>query len=149
MRRLGLALILLAAAPSRPSGAADAEKVTYLPAAQVRAAFAKGMPLLEVEGYKVHASRREGPGQAEVHLLDTDIVYVLEGTATVVTGGRVLGPHEIAPQEVRGSGIDGGASVELAPGDVLVIPDGLPHWFRDVRGPLLYYVVKVTRPEGK
>jgi hypothetical protein len=55
------------------------------------------VPLLETAGYKIHASRREGPGMAEVHVRDTDIVYVLEGTATVVTGGDVMEGRETAP----------------------------------------------------
>src|SRR5262245_65701757 len=90
------------------SAGAAATAVTYLPAADVTAAFAKGRPLLEVDGYKIHASRREGPGQAEVHTRDTDVIYVLEGNATIVTGGTVVAPNPIATEEIRGTSIDGG-----------------------------------------
>ena len=119
------------------------KNVEYLPAEQVQAAFAKGVPLIEVEGYKIHASRREGPGMAEVHEFDTDIVHVLEGTATIVTGGEAVNLRMTAPEEFRGASISGGSVRELKPGDVLVIPNGVPHWFRSVSGPFLYYVVKV------
>jgi mannose-6-phosphate isomerase-like protein (cupin superfamily) len=128
------------AAPSAPGA------VTYLPAAEVAAAFAKGRPLLEVEGYKIHASRREAPGQAEVHTRDTDVIYVLEGGATIVTGGTVTDPRTIAPDEIRGARIEGGTIQTLAKGDVLVVPNGTPHWFQTVQGPFLYFVVKVTAP---
>jgi mannose-6-phosphate isomerase-like protein (cupin superfamily) len=122
--------------------------VTFLAAADVEAAFAKGMPLVERDGYKVHASRRESDGQAEVHTKDTDILYVLEGTSTVVTGGEVVDPRTTAPEEIRGASIRGGASRKLAKGDVLIVPNGTPHWFREVTAPFLYYVVKVRAAEG-
>ncbi len=121
---------------------AAAAPVTQIEGAKVAAAFAKGMPLLEVDGYKVHASRRDGPGMAEVHDWETDVVYVLDGSATVVTGGTVVDPKITEPGQVRGPMIQGGESRRIAKGDVLVIPAGVPHWFKDVQGPLTYFVVK-------
>lgn len=118
--------------------------VTYFDNSKVTAAFAKGMPLTEVANYKVHASRRTEPGVAEVHTKDADIVYVLEGSATLVTGGTVVDGKTIAPDEIRGKVISGGEPREIKPGDVIIIPAGVPHWFKDVKGPVLYYVVKVS-----
>lgn len=122
---------------------AAATAVTYLGAKDVNAAFAVGRPLTETADYKVHASRREGPGQAEVHDRDTDVIHVLTGSATFVTGGTVVEPRSTAPGEVRGARIEGGETRTLKPGDVVVVPHGVPHWFKDVPGPLTYYVVKV------
>ena len=122
--------------------------VTFLPSGVVKAAFEKGMPLIEVDDYKIHASRREGPGMAEVHELDTDIVYVLEGSATLVTGGEAVDAKTTAPEEIRGTSIRGGDSREIQPGDVIVIPGGVPHLFQSVSAPLLYHVVKVRASEG-
>ena len=122
--------------------------VAFLPGDVVKAAFQKGVPLIEVDGYKIHASRREGPGMAEIHEYDTDIVYVLEGSATLVTGGQAVDAKTTAPEEIRGASIRGGDSREIGPGDVIVIPNGVPHWFQRVSGPLLYYVVKVRAAEG-
>ena len=118
--------------------------VTFVPAAKVTDAFARGMPLVETDGYKVHASRREGPGMSEVHVRDTDIIYVLEGTATMVTGGEVVDGKTTAPDEIRGASIRGGASQRLAKGDLFIVPNGVPHLFKDVQAPFLYYVVKTT-----
>lgn len=120
----------------------SSDTVTYLESPKVAAAFAKGMPLLETADYKVHASRRTEPGLAEVHIDETDVVYVLEGSATLVTGGTVIEPKHIAPDEIRGKGIAGGASRTLRKGDVVVVPQGVPHWFKEVDGPFLYFVVK-------
>src|SRR5712691_2220248 len=116
--------------------------VTYLDRDNVAAAFAKGMPLLAVEGYKIDASRREGPGMAEVHDFETDVVYVLEGSALVVTGGTVVEPKVTEPGQIRGSMIQGGEARRIGKGDVMVIPAGIPHWFKEVAGPLTYFVVK-------
>jgi quercetin dioxygenase-like cupin family protein len=124
--------------------ARDAEEpVTYLSATEVSAAFAVGRPMVETQNYKVHASRRESPGMVEVHQRDTDIIYVLEGSATFVTGGTMKDGESIAPEEIRGTTIDGGETRTLSRGDVVIVPHGIPHWFREIRGPLLYYVVKV------
>lgn len=122
--------------------------VLHLPAEQVQAAFAKGVPLVEQENYKVHASRRDAkPGLVEIHEKDTDILYVLSGTATLVTGGTVAGARTVAPEEIRGDSSTGGQERRLVPGDVVIVPAGVPHWFKEVPGPLTYYVVKV-RAEG-
>ncbi len=119
--------------------------VTYIQKDAVAAAFQKGAPLLENEIFKVHASRREGPGVPEIHHKDTDIVYVLSGSATLVTGGEVVDAKETAPSEVRGASIQGGETRKLVPGDVVVVPAGTPHWFKEVQTPFTYYVVKATR----
>lgn len=122
--------------------------ITYVPRDAVARAFEKGMPLLEVGDYKIHASHREAPGQAEVHERDTDIVYVLRGCATLTTGGRVVDSKQVGPEEIRGLRIEGGESRTLVQGDVIVIPSGMPHWFEKVESPFDYYVVKVRDSMG-
>jgi glc operon protein GlcG len=130
-------------AADAPMAKSAAPKVTYFPAAQVNKAFEKGMPLLEIANYKIHASHRDGPGVAEVHTRDTDIIYMLAGTATFVTGGTVVDGKNIEPEEIRGKDIKGGETRQIAKGDVIIVPNGVPHWFKEVKGPLNYYVVKV------
>jgi hypothetical protein len=135
---------LAAASPAQAAvGAAAAGEVRYFAASDVRSAFDHGAVLLDAGSYMVHASRRDAAGMAEVHLKDTDIVHVLHGGATIVTGGTVVAGRPTAPDEVRGASIQGGAERRLAEGDVLVVPKGVPHWFREVDAPFLYYVVKV------
>ena len=134
-------------APMSNAGAVNGHTlVNYFNSQMVMAAFSKGAVLLDdADGrnYMVHASHRDKPGLAEIHTLDTDIVYVLEGTATFVTGGTAVDPRTIAPNEIRGSAIDGGESRKLVKGDVIVVPHGVPHWFKEVSNPFNYYVVKV------
>ena len=137
-----LALVALTTAGSAQSPQAGA---TFIESNKVAAAFAKGMPLLENREFKIHASRREAPGVAEIHTKDTDIIHVLEGSATFVTGGTAIEAKTIAPDEIRGKEIQGGESRRIGNGDVIVVPNGVPHWFKEVDGPLLYYVVKVSK----
>ena len=110
---------------------------------RVSAAFVKGEPLIETADYKVHASHRDGAGKSEVHTEDTDILYVLSGSATIVTGGSMVDPVTIEPGEIRGAGIKGGERRQLVAGDVMIVPKGVPHWFQTVPGPIDYYAVKV------
>ena len=148
MRAILLLAAVAVAAPVAPAHAqSDDAAVRYLGRDQVTAAFAKGVPLIEVGDYKIHASRREGPGQVEIHTRDTDIAYVLQGTATLVTGGVPVGVKETGPEELRGSSVTGGETRQLEPGDVVVIPNGTPHWFKEVSAPFLYYVVKVRQAD--
>jgi quercetin dioxygenase-like cupin family protein len=138
-----VAVIALAAAPALSAGPTP-PSVTTIPGAEVSAAFVKGRPLIETADYKVHASRRDAPGQAEIHTLDTDILYVVDGAATLVTGGEAVEVKETAPNERRGASITGGASRALVKGDIVIIPNGVPHQFTGVQGAFLYYTVKVT-----
>ena len=128
----------------QPGLTAPAATATFIASKNVSAAFAKGMPLLETAGYKVHASRRVEPGQAEIHTLDTDVIYVVEGAATLVTGGKVPDAKPIAPNELRGSKVEGGQEHHIDKGDVVIIPNGLPHQFSAVTGELHYFVCKPT-----
>jgi uncharacterized protein GlcG (DUF336 family)/mannose-6-phosphate isomerase-like protein (cupin superfamily) len=122
---------------------AGANAVTYFQKEKVDAAFAKGAVLFnDSDKYMVHASRREQPGVAEIHTKDADIIYVLEGTSTFVTGGTALAPAATAPDEIRGKKIEGGDTRQIAKGDVIIVPAGVPHWFKEVTNPFLYYVVK-------
>ena len=85
---------------------------------------------------------------AEVHVRDTDIIYVLEGSATIVTGGQVVDGKTTATDEIRGRSIAGGTARRLAKGDLFIVPNGVPHWFTEVQAPFLYYVVKTTSDGG-
>jgi uncharacterized protein GlcG (DUF336 family)/uncharacterized RmlC-like cupin family protein len=119
--------------------------VFHADAEAVSRKFMTGGLLLDNNTYKVDAGRRETAGEVELHTYVTDVMYVLEGEATVVTGGDVRDRRQVAPGEFRGSALEGGASQRLRKGDVMVVPQGVPHWFQSVSGPLQYYVVKIVQ----
>ncbi len=119
-----------------------AQEAHYFPAATVDTAFSKGVPIFETTSFKVHASRRDTPGLAEVHLYETDVIHVLQGSSTFIVGGTMTESKQIAYGELLGKSIIGGTSYALKPGDVMVVPPHTPHWFKGVTAPLLYYTVK-------
>lgn len=138
-----LALAGANAFTGNPEHDAAKQAVSYFDKQKVTDAFAKGAVLFNnSDKYMVHASRRDQPGIPEVHAKDADIIYVLEGEATLVTGGAVVEPQTVAADEVRGREIRGGDTRRLSKGDVVIVPAGTPHWFKEVKAPLLYYVVK-------
>jgi glc operon protein GlcG len=119
--------------------------VLFFDAKQVSTSFSSGAVLLDGSdrNYMVHTSRRDKPGLAEIHALDTDIIYVMEGTATFVTGGTAIDAKETAPNEIRGSRIEGGVTRQLSKGEVIIVPNNTAHWFKEVNGEFLYYTIKV------
>jgi glc operon protein GlcG len=136
-----LASIWLSIAADSPSTSG----VIYVEHDKVAAMFQKSGLLLATNNFKIMTLRRTAPGEVEIHDRDTDIVYVLEGSAQFVTGGKALEPKNTAPGEWRAKSISGGEERRLVKGDVLVIPNGVPHWFKEVAAPFLYYVVKVSK----
>jgi len=133
---LTMAIALMAA--DDPSTFVDHEKVA--------AALAKGGPLVTAQDLLVSGSHRTGPGQVEVHEKQTDVIYVIDGQATFVTGGTIVGSKTASPGQFLGTDIRNGVTHHLSKGDVVVVPAGTPHWFKEVSQPISYYVVKVLKP---
>jgi uncharacterized protein GlcG (DUF336 family)/mannose-6-phosphate isomerase-like protein (cupin superfamily) len=129
------------AAALLPNG--NANGAAFFSSHTVQRTFEQGGLLLDSRGYKIDAGRRSAPGEVEYHEHFVDVIRVVEGTATVVTGGKLVAPREVAAGELRASSVDGGTRHELAEGDVLAIPSGVPHQFVEVSDPFLYFVVKV------
>ena len=140
MKRLIVAFAMLLA--SALLNAAEDNKVTFVAADQV----AKGGSLATAPNLSITVAHRAEPGMVEVHDKETDTFYVLAGSATIVTGGRMVGGTDTGPGQHRGTDITGGQAQRLAKGDVMVIPAGVPHWFKEVPSSIDYYVVKVIAP---
>jgi mannose-6-phosphate isomerase-like protein (cupin superfamily) len=133
--------VLGAQAATADDGRAEA---TSFSGAQVAAQFETGGLLLDYPGYKVDAGRRTAPGEVEFHEHVVDIMHVVQGHATVVTGGQMVDQRAVGPGELRARAVEGGTSHELAEGAVLVVPAGVPHQFVAVSDPFLYFVAKVA-----
>jgi mannose-6-phosphate isomerase-like protein (cupin superfamily) len=89
---------------------------------------------------------RNGTGQAEYHQTQADVFVVETGEATLVYGGELVDGKTTAEHEMRGSAIEGGMEKKLAPGDIVSIPAGLPHWVKVAPGKdIAYFIVKVTQ----
>jgi quercetin dioxygenase-like cupin family protein len=124
---------------------AQAQKVVYVSRDKVDGALSKGGSLVTASDLLVSGSHRTGPGQVEVHEKETDVFHVIDGEATFVTGGTMVGGKTTKPGQLVGTSITGGETHHLSKGDVMVIPAGTPHWFKEVPKSISYYVVKVLK----
>jgi mannose-6-phosphate isomerase-like protein (cupin superfamily) len=131
-------------APAEPR--TPLSKVVFVDHDKVAGALAKGGGLVAASDVLVSGSHRDKPGQVEVHDKEMDVIYVTDGTATFVSGGKIVGAKSSRPDQWLGTDITGGTTQKLVKGDVIVVPAGTPHWFKEVPGPISYYVVKVIKP---
>jgi quercetin dioxygenase-like cupin family protein len=145
MKRLYLAAGVIAATFSIGL-AQDTAKVTYVDHDKVAATVTNGGQLASGSDFAVSIAKRSAAGQVEVHDKETDTFYVLDGEATFVTGGTMIGGRVTRPNQQVGTDIQGGETHHLSKGDVITIPAGVPHWFKEVPKPITYYMVKVVRP---
>jgi glc operon protein GlcG len=120
--------------------------VTFIAADKVSDSLAKGGVLVSQPDLIVQGAHRAEAGQVEVHDKETDVIYLIDGEATIVTGGMMVGGKNTAPGQWRGSEIQGGETRHLTRGDVIVIPAGIPHWFKEVPKSVNYFVVKAVKP---
>ena len=135
-----LSMGVLAAAQGGNSG------VIHVDAEKVAAALAKGGSLVTAPDLLVSGTHREAAAQVEMHDKETDVFYVVDGAATFVTGGQIVGGKVTRPGQWSGSEIAGGDTHQVVKGDVYVVPAGVPHWFKEVPTSISYFVVKVLKP---
>lgn len=143
--RLLLAVASVSAFAVLLSGADRTSGVTYVDHEKVAAALNKGGSLVTAPDLLVSGSHRDKAGQVEQHEKETDVIYVVDGAATFVTGGTMVGGNTTKPGQLVGSDIKGGQTNHLTKGDVIVVPAGTPHWFKEVPQSISYYVVKVLK----
>ena len=93
-------------------------------------------------------------GGSVEHSQITEVYHVIEGTATLVTGGTIDNPRESAPDSpvvkvlngpsTQGGVVQNGISRKIGPGDVVIIPPNTPHWFSEITtDQIVYLVVRV------
>jgi mannose-6-phosphate isomerase-like protein (cupin superfamily) len=135
--------------PARGAAPAPPKPVTtplFFDHTKTAETFAKGGTLVNAPNMIIQGSHREVPGKVEVHDKETDILYMISGSATFVMGGTMVGGAVIRPGQWNGTDITGGETHELVAGDMVVVPAGMPHWFKQVKPQITYYVVKVVKP---
>jgi len=134
---LGLSMVVSAADAPAP--------VTYMDATKVAEALAKTGLITSNSEFMVAGAHRDKPGQVEVHEKTTDILFVVEGEAVYVTGGKMIDGKQTRPGEWLGASIEGGVEHHLKKGDVIVVPAGTPHWFKEVTM-CNSFMVRVNKP---
>jgi len=119
--------------------------VTYVPHDKVTATMVKGGSIVNDHGLVILANRR-GAGEVEVHARTNHVFIIVEGEATLVTGGTLVGAHQTAPDQTRAPSVQGGEAHHLTKGDVITIPAKTPHWFKEVPTQTIAYYAINTEP---
>ena len=99
-------------------------------------------PIADTDQYRVNIVHRPGAAGAIAHPGNTELHYIIDGAGTLVTGGTIV------PAASPGSGatIHGGVTRHVAKGDVVIVPAGTPHWYREVGGEITYLEVRYVAP---
>ena len=128
------------AVPAPPPPMSDLNKLNFKSAAEV-AAEVKKIPndvadkaynVFRLPGYAINAAHRSPVSQiANQHMAQNEFFYVLDGAATLITGGRIVGGKQNGTN-TTGPSIEGGTRQKMAKGDWLIVPAGVPHQFADI-----------------
>ena len=156
----GLVKVTVSAAPATTAGAAAEARglVVFRPAGEWAATLAekkKATPSAELvsanvksgEKYMINVVRRTAPQGAIAHAVGTEIHAILDGTATLVTGGTINRPAAGAGGRAA---IQNGHTVKVAKGDVVLVPPNTPHWYQSIDGTVTYLEIRfdVGAPAG-
>ena len=140
-----------AAPPSAPAmtAVADSAEVASLIAKAKRerkeGQALVSQPLLQLAPYNVNLEYRPAVATAAVHETEAELFYVIDGGATLVTGGKLVDEKRTNATNLSGSGIDGGASRHVAKGDFMMVPENTPHWFSAIDGSIVLMALHLPR----
>ncbi len=145
-----LALIFLAAmvwAQTPATRTTQVDLSAHIEQLRAQARGGEGSASIKLETYPHHFTMlalRLKSGQGEVHEHWADFFYVVRGHARLLSGGTLVGSHPTSEGELRGSAVEGGQETDLAEGDFVHIPAGVPHQLLIPDGvEFVYYIIKV------
>jgi mannose-6-phosphate isomerase-like protein (cupin superfamily) len=134
-------VLLTASAASTGEGVPAA--VHYIPHDQVASVMANGGPIISDPGLLVLANRREAGG-VEYHEHTNHIFIIVDGEATIIAGGTMVGAKQTKPDQMTATSIDGGQTFHLSKGDVITIPAKTPHWWKEISTKTVgYYAINI------
>ncbi|MHB1207807.1 MAG: cupin domain-containing protein [Rhodospirillaceae bacterium] len=104
-------------------------------------------PILSLAPYGVSLEYRPAAAPAALHEKDAEIMYVLEGSGTIVTGGKLVDEKRSNAANLNGTSIADGKSQAVVKGDVLIVPENTPHQVLPGGGaPIVLMTLHVPRP---
>jgi mannose-6-phosphate isomerase-like protein (cupin superfamily) len=102
--------------------------------------------ILQLAPYNANLEYRAAVGPAAVHEKDAEIFYVIDGSATMMTGGKLVNEKRTNADNLGGTAIEGGSSRAIAKGDFIIVPENTAHWFSAINGTLVLMSLHVPRP---
>lgn len=105
--------------------------------------------ILSLAPYNANLEYRASVGPAAVHEKEAELFYVIDGSATMMTGGKLTEEKRTNPENLTGTGIEGGNARQVAKGDFIIVPQGVPHWFSKIDGTIVLMTLHVPRTETK
>ena len=106
-------------------------------------------PILSLAPYRAQLEYRPGNSPPAVHEKDAEMMYVLQGSGTIVTGGKLINEKRNNAANLGGTGIEGGNSQAVSPGAMVIVPEGTPHQVMPSGGqPIVLITLHVPRPAG-
>jgi len=105
-------------------------------------------PILQLAPYTASLEYRGAVGPAAVHETEAEMFYVIEGSATLVTGGKLVNEKRTNPENLTGTAIEGGSARPVAKGDFIIVPEKTPHWFSTINGTIVLMSFHAPRPVG-
>jgi mannose-6-phosphate isomerase-like protein (cupin superfamily) len=163
MRAAGLILLVAvfgAVAEAQQGGSASAAMKTFTSSSEIQAMIAKAKserkenqptityPILQLAPYRASLEYRAGVGPAAVHEKEAELFYVIDGSATLVTGGKLVQERRTNAENLTGTGIEGGNPRAVAKGDFIIVPENTPHWFSSINGTVVLMSLHVPRTAG-
>jgi mannose-6-phosphate isomerase-like protein (cupin superfamily) len=101
---------------------------------------------LQLAPYNVNMEHRVPVAQnASIHDKEAELFYVVDGSGTIVTGGKLVNPNRTNADNSTGSGIEGGTAKKIGKGDFVLVPEGTPHWFSTIDGELTLMSLHLPR----
>jgi len=120
----------------------EAELMTTLKEAAKSAPAMHTAPVKNADHYRINLVRRTTAAGAIAHPDGTEVHHIVDGAGTLVTGGTIVRPTTAGGRGSAGATIEGGVSRHVAKGDVVLIPAGTPHWYKDLDGTITYLEVR-------
>jgi mannose-6-phosphate isomerase-like protein (cupin superfamily) len=105
-------------------------------------------PILRLAPYNASLEYRASVGPAAIHEKEAEFFYVIDGSATMVTGGKLVGESRTNAENLTGSAIEGGNTRSVAKGDFIVVPENTAHWFSAINGSITLMSLHVPRTAG-
>lgn len=94
-------------------------------------------PIVQLAPISANLEYRPAVGPAAVHEKEAEMFYVVDGAATLVTGGKLANEKRTNAENLNGTAIEGGASQAVAKGDFFIVPENTPHWFSEIKSTLV------------